>query len=715
MFVAGPKFKNPPASKLASDFRPFDPGIKLCDYLQTYEVTTMKYQIKDGTVTLGGETILSHIDFEIQGNQKIAVVGRNGAGKTTLLRLIAGELSLDRDDRRQGPGITASRQLTVEMLGQQALAGEERTVEELVMLNCPAKGPFDRERFEYEREYDTLFTGLGFQKEDKKRSVAAFSGGQKTKIALIQLLLKKPDLLLLDEPTNHLDMETASWLEGYLRQYPGAVVMVSHDRFFMDRTADIVYELEQGKLTRNPGNYTNYREQKRKNYEIQMKSYLRQQEEIERQEELIKRFKNKPSKAAFARSRKKILERMLPVEKPREDMAHIFTGTITPLIPGSKWVFEAEHLKIGYDKHSLLELSLRIRKGQKIGILGVNGSGKTTFLKTVAGFLPAVAGECALGNNITIGYFDQYSAAIQSEKTVVEHFSDLFPSLTDKEVRTILGAYLFKGKDGAKRVDDLSGGEKARLVLAELLQSRPNFLILDEPTNHMDIQAKETLESAFQAYEGTILFVSHDRYFIRQVAKSVLIFENNAAFYYPFGYEHYLERKEKEASGEPLAARIKAEEQALIEGLKAVPRAERHRLREIPEEEAYDQWRLRLAAEAIENAAEQTEEIWQQILEKNGKREEWELEHWDQWLNEIADKNEDAACGEKQEKQAEEELSAFTEQYENAQSAWTDACLFWYDIWCEAHPEPVMDPGTSDTDGSVPQDTESSKTDGSEI
>ena len=675
----------------------------------------MKYQIKDGTVTLGGETILSHIDFEIQGNQKIAVVGRNGAGKTTLLRLIAGELSLDRDDRRQGPGITASRQLTVEMLGQQALAGEERTVEELVMLNFPAKGPFDRERFEYEREYDTLFTGLGFQKEDKKRSVAAFSGGQKTKIALIQLLLKKPDLLLLDEPTNHLDMETASWLEGYLRQYPGAVVMVSHDRFFMDRTADIVYELEQGKLTRYPGNYTNYREQKRKNYEIQMKSYLRQQEEIERQEELIKRFKNKPSKAAFARSRKKILERMLPVEKPREDMAHIFTGTITPLIPGSKWVFEAEHLKIGYDKHSLLELSLRIRKGQKIGILGVNGSGRTTFLKTVAGFLPAVAGECALGNNITIGYFDQYSAAIQSEKTVVEHFSDLFPSLTDKEVRTILGAYLFKGKDGAKRVDDLSGGEKARLVLAELLQSRPNFLILDEPTNHMDIQAKETLESAFQAYEGTILFVSHDRYFIRQVAKSVLIFENNAAFYYPFGYEHYLERKEKEASGEPLAARIKAEEQALIEGLKAVPRAERHRLREIPEEEAYDQWRLRLAAEAIENAAEQVEGLWQQILEKNGKREERELEHWDHPVNEIADKNEDAACGEKQEKQAEEELSAFTEQYENAQSAWTDACLFWYDIWCEAHPEPVMDPGTSDTDGSVPQDTESSKTDGSEI
>ncbi len=660
----------------------------------------MKYQIKDGTVTLGGETILSHIDFEIQGNQKIAVVGRNGAGKTTLLRLIAGELGLDRDDRRQGPGILASRQLTVEMLGQQALAKEERTVEELMMLHCPAKGPFDRERFEYEREYDTLFTGLGFQKEDKKRSIAAFSGGQKTKIALIWLLLKKPDILLLDEPTNHLDMETTCWLESYLNRYPGSVVMVSHDRFFMDRTADIVYELEQGKLTRYPGNYTNYREQKRKNYEIRMKAYLRQQEEIERQEELIKRFKNKPSKAAFARSRKKILERMHPVEKPREDMAHIFTGTITPFISGSKWVFEAEHLKIGYDKRPLLELSLRIRKGQKIGLLGVNGSGKTTFLKTVAGFLPAIAGDCALGNHITIGYFDQYSAAIRSEKTVAEHFSDLFPSLTDKEVRTILGAYLFKGKDAAKRVDDLSGGEKARLVLAELLQSRPNFLILDEPTNHMDIQAKETLESAFQTYEGTILFVSHDRYFIRQVAKSVLIFENNAAFYYPFGYEHYLERKEKEASGEPPAARIKAEEQALIEGLKAVPRAERHRLREIPEEEAYEQWRLRVAAETMENAAEQAEAIWQQILEKNEKKEEWELEHWGK-VAEKEDVQSWRGIGKVQEF-ADERIAALAAQYETAQSAWTDACLFWYDIWCVSHPELVELPKTDDPKQSMP-------------
>ena len=629
----------------------------------------MKYQIKDGTVTLGGETILSHIDFEIQGNQKIAVVGRNGAGKTTLLRLIAGELSLDRDDRRQGPGITASRQLTVEMLGQQALAGEERTVEELVMLNCPAKGSFDRERFEYEREYDTLFTGLGFQKEDKKRSVAAFSGGQKTKIALIRLLLQKPDLLLLDEPTNHLDMETACWLEGYLKQYQGAVVMVSHDRFFMDRTADIIYELDQGKTTRYPGNYTQYREQKRKNYEIQMKSYLRQQEEIERQEELIKRFKNKPSKAAFARSRKKILERMHPIEKPREDMAHIFTGTITPLVSGSKWVFEAEHLKIGYDKHPLLELSLRIRKGQKIGLLGVNGSGKTTFLKTVAGFLPAVAGDCSLGNNITIGYFDQHSAEIQSDKSVAEHFHDLFPALTEKEVRNILGMYLFTGKLASRRVSDLSGGEKARLVLAELLQSRPNFLVLDEPTNHMDVQAKETLESAFQAYQGTILFVSHDRYFIRQVAQSVLIFEETGPMYYPFGYEHYLEKRQKaEAYGEELSAQVKAEDAALLEGMRTVPKAERHRLREFSTEEAYADWKLRLAYEKLEP---EELEYGQLEAEYCGLLAEWKMSEAYWTLEpEIPDA-----------------VAAAKARQDEAFRRWHEQCMAWLGVYEEVHGE----------------------------
>lgn len=481
----------------------------------------MKYQITDGTVSLGGETVLSHIDFEIQGAQKIAVVGRNGAGKTTLLRLIAGELELERDDRRQGSGICCSRKLTIGMLGQQALLHEERTVEEYLMSRCPAEGLFDRERFEYEREYDCLFTGLGFKKEDKKRPLSTFSGGERTKAALAGLLLEKPDILLLDEPTNHLDMETVQWLEGYLRNYDRAVVMVSHDRFFLDRTAQIVYELEDRKLTKYPGNYTAYREKKRKDYELQKKAYIRQQEEIARQEELIRRFKNKPAKASFARSRKKMLERMERVEAPREDTAHIFTGEILPAVPGSKWVLEAEHLKIGYEGHPLLELSLRMRKGQKIALLGENGAGKTTFLKTAAGSLPPVDGVCSLGNNITIGYFDQYSSAIESEQTVAEHFSELFPSLNHKEVRTILGSYLFPGKEASRKVSSLSGGEKARLVLAELLQSRPNFLILDEPTNHMDVYTMEGLEKLLAGYDGTLLAVSHDRAFIEHVGDVV--------------------------------------------------------------------------------------------------------------------------------------------------------------------------------------------------
>ena len=567
----------------------------------------MLYQITDGTVSAGGHVILSHVDFEIKGNEKIALVGRNGAGKTTLLRLIAGELSLDRDDKRQGLGVTCSRQLTVGMLRQQAFSDREQTVEEILLAACPFRDTFARERFEYEQEYDRIFTGFGFSRADKHKKIGDFSGGEQTKIALIRLLLEKPDILLLDEPTNHLDIATIQWLEQYLKRYEHAVVLVSHDRFFLDQVAEAVVEVSDGKLTRYAGNYSEYRAEKRKRIERQRKAWERQKEEEDRLNGVIERFRHKPTKASFARAKKKQLERMERVEKPVEDDVHLFTGDIEPLIPGSKWVFEAAHLKIGYDR-ALLEITLRIRRGQKIGILGANGAGKSTFLKTVAGLLQpfqekdqSVERRCVLGNNITIGYFDQHSAEIQSEKSVAEHFHDLFPSMTEKEVRNILGMYLFSGKLASRRVSDLSGGEKARLVLAELLQSRPNFLVLDEPTNHMDVQAKETLESAFQAYKGTILFVSHDRYFIRQVAQSVLIFEGNGPMYYPFGYEHYLEKKQKaEEYGEELSAQVKAEDAALLEGMRAVPKAERHRLREFSTEEAYADWKLRLVYEKLE-------------------------------------------------------------------------------------------------------------------
>ncbi len=624
----------------------------------------MLYQIIDGSVTVGGTLILSHIDFEIKGKEKIAVVGRNGAGKTTLLRLISGELELDRDDRRQKEGIFRSRRLSVGMLSQQVFADENCTVEEELLKDCPAKDTFDRERFEYEQEYDTLFTGFGFTKEDKKRPLQSFSGGEQTKIGLIRLLLQKPDILLLDEPTNHLDIASVEWLEQYLRSYEHAVVMVSHDRFFLDQVSDVVYEVSGKKLIRYPGNYTNYRLEKRKKISLQQKAYERQQEELKRLEEVIERFKHKPTKASFARAKKKQIERMEKVEKPEEDDVHLFTGEISPLIPGGKWVFEAEHLKIGYEK-VLLELSLRIRRGQKIGLMGPNGAGKSTFLKTIAGLTEPLEGTFSLGNNITIGYFDQLSAQIQSEKSVADHFHDQFPSMTEKEVRNILGAFLFGGRQASGKVNGLSGGERARLVLAELLQSRPNFLLLDEPTNHMDVQAKETLESAFQAYTGTILFVSHDRYFIRQVADAVLIFDGPSVLYYPFGYEHYLERSRKAQQGESIAAQVKAEEQALIAGMRAVPKAERHRLREISTQEAYVDWKLRLVMEKLEPAEEAYAEAERAYLEV---REQW-LQSEAYWNGEVS---------EAQKLHLEKLCQCRREAWER----WHESCMEWCD-WAE--------------------------------
>ena len=662
----------------------------------------MLYQITDGTVSAGGHVILSHVDFEIKGNEKIALVGQNGAGKTTLLKLIAGELSLDRDDRRQGAGVTSSRRLTVGMLKQQAFSEREQTVEEILLASCPFRDTFARERFEYEQEYDRIFTGFGFARADKHKKIGDFSGGEQTKIALIRLLLEKPDILLLDEPTNHLDIATIQWLEQYLKRYEHAVVLVSHDRFFLDQVAETVVEVSDGKLTRYAGNYSQYREEKQKRIERQRKAWERQQEEADRLNGVIERFRHKPTKASFARAKKKQLERMERVEKPVEDDVHLFTGNIEPLIPGSKWVFEAEHLKIGYDR-ALLEITLRIRRGQKMGILGPNGAGKSTFLKTVAGLLQpfqekdkSVERRCVLGNNITIGYFDQHSAEIQSEKSVAEHFHDLFPSMTEKEVRNILGMYLFPGKLASRRVSDLSGGEKARLVLAELLQSRPNFLVLDEPTNHMDVQAKETLESAFQAYTGTILFVSHDRYFIRQVAQSVLIFEDGGPMYYPFGYEHYLEKKQKaDEYGEELSAQVKAEDAALLAGMRAVPKAERHRLKEFSVEEAYADWKLRLVQEKLE-----PEELEYGRLEEEyqGLLDEWKMSEA-YWMTEPAarmtEKTEAESSGEKtaggtagipdEPSGLQEDVAAAKARRDEAWECFHARCMEWYEVYEEVH------------------------------
>ena len=629
----------------------------------------MLYQIADGTLSVGGNPILRHFDFEIRGAEKLALVGRNGAGKTTLLRLIAGELDLDRDDRRRGNGITCDRKLTVGVLSQQAVRDPERTVEEEILSACPAADRFSRERFEYEQTYDRFLTALGFSKDCKKKKLSQFSGGQQTRIALIRLLLEKPDILLLDEPTNHLDLAAVEWLEEQVRTYENAMVMVSHDRFFLDRTAQAVYELEDGRLTRYPGNYTAYRAEKEKRLRLQKKAYEQQRQEEERLLGLVERFKHKPRKAAFARAKKKQLERMKKVEKPAEDGPRMVSGPIEPLIRGGKWVLEADRLRLGYDK-PLLELSFRLRRGQKVGLLGPNGAGKTTFLRTIAGLQKPLGGTFSLGSNITMGYFDQNTARLETDQTVLEHFTALFPAMTEKDARKTLGMYLFSGADAGKKISSLSGGEKARLVLAELLASRPNFLILDEPTNHMDIPAKEALEAAFRAYTGTILVVSHDRYLIRQVADSILLFENGTAMYYPFSYEHYLERKRGLKEGETVAAQVSARDQALISSLRSVPKGERHRLREIPTEEAYRDWKLRLAGEEMEKIRDGLEETTE-LLEEMDRRWEESREFWD--------------GEERPDERARQELEAKAgRQWE----MWHEACLEWMELgWEETEEE----------------------------
>ena len=697
----------------------------------------MLYQIKDGTVSAGGQTILSHIDFYIKEKEKIAVVGKNGAGKTTLLRLLAGELTPDRDDSRGSygrsndmvtgaatagsdldgtakraqrakkkkpsgnpeTGITMSRNITIDMLRQADKSNQDLTIEQILLESCPDKDTFSKERFDYEMEYDRLFTGFGFEKSDKTRLFRSFSGGEQTKISLIKLLLKKPDLLLLDEPTNHLDMKTVEWLEDYLINYPKAVVMVSHDRAFLDAVATGVYELENGALHRYAGNYTQYRQQKLKNLQIQRKAYERQQAEIAHNNELIEKFKHKPKKAAFARSRKTMLARMKLIEKPVEDEAHIFTGNIEPQFPGGKWVYEAKELKIGYDGRALLELSLRIRRGQKIAVIGDNGIGKSTFLKTVAGLILPIKGTSQLGSNLLVGYFDQQSALIDSDKTVRDHFHELFPALVEKDLRKTLGMYLFGGANASKRISSLSGGEKSRLVLAELLTGRPNLMILDEPTNHMDIPAKETLESAFKAYTGTMLFVSHDRYFIKQVADAILVFENDKVMYYPFGYDHYISRLKASQDGN-LPALMQAKDAAMVEALAAVPKRERHETRQLSTDEAYLEWKLTLAAEPMMKAADEAEKVYEELCEAEIALKAEMLRSCD-FCEKISCGNnlavEDKSCDISNGKlnqniintdTTKENVDKLRLQYEKVADSWTNECIKWYDIYLnEMYPD----------------------------
>lgn len=570
----------------------------------------MLYQIRDAKLTVGGNIILNHFDFTIKGSEKAALVGANGAGKSVFLRMVAGEIPLEKDEKSVRQGIYTSGNVTIGLLEQTPFAGSSRTVEEEIMAVCPEEDLWDRSRFDFEQEYDRVFTGFGFAKEDKEKPLSSFSGGERTKIALIRLLLMRPDLLLLDEPTNHLDLESTQWLEGYLRSYPGAVLIVSHDRFFLDETVDLVYELENGALTRYAGNYSEYRKEKQRAAAAAMKRWRRQQEEIAREEDLIRRFRHRPNKASFARSRKKMLDRMERIQKPEEAAAHIFTGDISPGIPGPKWVLETKELKPGYEQ-PLFELTLRIRRGQKIAVIGKNGAGKSTLLKTLLGQIHPLGGKYQFGEGVDIAYFDQMTAEMTGQERVSEHFRKAFPEMDEKEARNYLAKYLFRGAAASEQISQLSGGEKSRLKLAEILCACPNMLILDEPTNHMDLPAKETLESAFQAYRGTMLFVSHDRYLVSQVADALLVLEDGKAWYYPFGYRHYLEKKKTP---------VEAENQALISGLKSVPKGTSLPGRRAAEKELSMQWKEDRLIEKLDAA--EKELCWQE----QQVRSVWELQ-----------------------------------------------------------------------------------------
>lgn len=524
----------------------------------------MYLSLKGASVGFAGDTLLYDIDFEIRNKEKVAVVGRNGCGKTTLLRLICGELEAEgeakinksnetvigylkqisfddlsvslEDELEKAFDRILSIKAEMELLSERLSDGDAEIVERYTTLEEIYK---NLGGYYYQKEKETVIQKFGFS-EERKRSLSSFSGGQLTKIAFMKLLLSKPDLLILDEPTNHLDLETVEWLEGYLKNYPSAVIFVSHDQMFIDRLADIVYEIEYGRIKKYIGNYTDFVKKKEVDREKQRKEYEQQQKEIEKTEKLIERFRYKATKAQMVQSRIKSLEKTELIAPPEESDTRSFFADFTPELISGGNVLEVKNLKIGYSD-VLSEVSFLIKRGEKLGVIGANGKGKSTLLKTIMGIVPSISGSIIQGINLRIGYFDQHLAQYVSDKTVLDDYWDTFPALTQTQARSDLGAFLFRGEDVFKQVSVLSGGEKVRLCLCKMLKKKPNFLILDEPTNHMDIVGKQALERMLKNYPGTLICVSHDRYFIKEVCDNLLVFGENGTLHYNFGYDEYTE------------------------------------------------------------------------------------------------------------------------------------------------------------------------------
>ena len=530
----------------------------------------MKYVIKNGAVSINGETILESINLEINEKSHIGIVGKNGAGKTTLLQCIIDNSLLEEgtDDTsfqviKQGnPSIGYLRQ--IELNDNNTMLEEVRKpfrdiikiedrLEELVRemntrddIKLVEEYTSLEEKFQnmggytYRKEYEILIKKFGFKDSDKFKYLKEFSGGEKTKIAFIKMLLNKPDILLLDEPTNHLDIDTVEWLEEYLKSYKKAIVVVSHDRMFINNIVDTIYDISYGALTKYSGNYDYYEKQKQLNYEKALKDYEFQRKEIERLTRIYERFRSKPSKAKMAMSRLHQLEKMDILERPNKIEAITFKTNMDNIVMPSRDIFILDNLGVGYDR-VLYKLNLYIRRGDKLGVIGPNGLGKSTILKTLVGLIPSLGGSFTVGHNVSIGYFDQNLAMLNEKHTVLEEFMAKFPKVSEYEARCSLGSFLFKGDDVLKKIDVLSGGERVRLQLCKILYTKPNVLILDEPTNHLDIVGREYLESILSEYQGTVLFVSHDRYFISKVATSLLVLAKDNYHLFKGNYKEYLE------------------------------------------------------------------------------------------------------------------------------------------------------------------------------
>ena len=533
----------------------------------------MNYKIINGSVSFGADTILEEINLEIKDKDKIAIVGRNGAGKSTLLNSIINNNMLEEgigeekfNIYKQGnPNIGYLKQINFENSNLTMLEEILKVYENIIKLEEKISELANKlqissdeylikqytnslEKFEildgytYKKEYEIAIKKFGFSEEDKKKKINEFSGGQKTKIAFLKLLLSKPDILLLDEPTNHLDITAIEWLENYLKNYPKAVVIVSHDRMFLDRIVNKVYEIEYGKLTEYTGNYSEFEKQKRNNYEKQLKDYEYQQAEIKRLKAIADRFRYKPTKAKMALSKLKKIEQMVIIEEPNKYDLKTFHANFNIEVESGKMVLTAKNLEIGYDK-PIQNVTFELYKGQKLGIIGENGIGKSTLLKTLNGNIQKLGGKFEYGYHVVKGYFDQQMEFLNTENTVFDEISNTFPNLTTTQIRNILGSFLFSGDEVFKKIKVLSGGEKGRLQLCKILKQGPNLLLLDEPTNHMDIVGKESLENILKEYKGTLIFVSHDRYFVNKIANSLLIFEKNKVTYFNGNYEEYTRKR----------------------------------------------------------------------------------------------------------------------------------------------------------------------------